>query len=117
MSKKTSDEGYNGLYSINDLDLTDEQKEQVLEYLAQKYWHLLRDLGIQDGHCKSYDPLMIEGNIAYSYVFDLEDGGRQHSFDSYEHLEKMLTAEILASIKGEHALIDPAGELKAKNLR
>lgn len=117
MSKKTSEEGYNGFYSIDDLDLNDDQKEQVLEYLAQKYWGLLKDLGLQDGHCKTYDPLLIEGNTAHSYVFDMEDGGRHHSFKGYAHLEKMLTDETLAWLKNDHSIVDAAGEIKAKNLR
>lgn len=117
MSVKSSEAGYNGLNSIDDLDLNDEQKEQVLEYLAQKYWKILLDLDIQDGHSKGYDPLVIEGSTAHSYVFDLEDGGRHHAFKDYAHLEKMLSDELLTWLKGNHGLIDPAGELKAKNLR
>lgn len=116
MSKKASDNWGNIFHSIDDLDLDNEQKEQVLEYLAQKFWGLLMDLGTMDGHCKSYDPLVIEGNTAHSYVFDLEDGGRHHAFKDYAHLENMLYSETLFTIKGEGNLIDPAGGLKAKNL-
>lgn len=84
---------------LNDLELSDEQKMAVLCYLANKYYRLILELGIQDGHSKSYDPLLIEGNVAHSYVFDLEDGGRHHPFRNLDHLETMLDDEILQEIK------------------
>ena len=89
----------NEFYCIDDLPLTDSQKECVLEYLARKLWKLLLDTDIQCGHCKSYDPLMIEGKTALSYVYDMEDGGRSHKFRDYKHLEDMLYKETLEQIK------------------
>lgn len=91
----------NEYYSIDDLPLTDIQKECVLEYLARKLWKLLLDLDVQCGHCKHYDPLMIEGNTALSYVYDMEEGGRRHKFRDYKHLEDMLYNETLEQIREE----------------
>ena len=93
------DRNGNEYYTIDDLPLVPAQKEAVLEWLAHKYWNLMIRLDIQDGCCKGYDPLMIWGNVADSYVFDLEDGGRHHSFNDYQHLEKMLFDEILREIQ------------------
>ncbi len=115
MSLKAIDKGYNCFGSIDDLDLTTEQKEQVLEYLAQKYWDVLQKVGIQDGHCKSYDPLVIEGNTAHTYVFDLNDGGRHHAFKDYADLEQQLHDDFVRNLKGEN-LLSELNELKAKNL-
>ena len=91
----------NPYYTIDDLPLTPQQKKCVIEYLARKLWGLLIDLGISDGHCKSYDPLVIGDGIAYSYVFDMEDGGRQHKYRNLRHLEEMLYKETLEAIKDE----------------
>lgn len=100
---------------ITALPLTREQQMAVVEWLANKYWQILLDLNIQDGHCKSYDPLLIEGGTAHSYVFDLEDGGRHHDFRDLNHLVKMLDSDMRSMLRGE--LTEAAGvELKAKNL-
>ncbi len=85
--------------SIGVLQLTDEQKERVLEWYAEKVWQLLQDLDISDGCSKRYDPLTIKDGIAHSYVFDLEDGGRRHFFRDYEHLEEMIQNELLETIR------------------
>lgn len=50
---------------------------------------------------KSYDPLTIEGNVAHSYVFDLEDGGRHHQFENCVALVDALTNEIIQKIFDE----------------
>lgn len=98
---KTVREREGNYWTIKNLPLTDQQKECVLEYLARRYWQLLLDTNIQDGHSKSYDPLLIEGDTAHSYVYDMEDGGRHHSFKDYAHLEEMLYDETLGQIKYE----------------
>lgn len=90
MSKLASDKGYNPFYKIDELPFTDDQKEMVLEWLAQKIWRTLDE----EEHCKTYDPLLIEDNVAHSYVFRFEDGGRHHSFKDYTHLEEMLEQEM-----------------------
>lgn len=90
MSKLASDKGYNPFYEIDELPFTDDQKEMVLEWLAQKIWRTFDE----EGHCKTYDPLLIEGDVAHSYVFNFDDGGRHHSFKDYAHLEKMLEQEM-----------------------
>ena len=69
-----------------------------IEAYAQACWDILLELGIQDGHCKMFDPMTIEGNTAHSYVFDLEDGGRHHRFSNLEELRKNILTETISSI-------------------
>ena len=89
----------NKFFGIDDLPFSDDSKRQVLEWFARKLWTLLEDgSGEPDYHCKMYDPLVIEDNVAHSYVFDLENGGRHHPFDDLAHLEKMLIDEGIKRI-------------------
>jgi hypothetical protein len=90
MSKIASEKGYNPFQAIDDLPLTDDQKEMVLEWFAQKIWNTLDE----PGHCKSYDPLIIEGKTAHSYIFDFRSGGRHHDFSNLAELEEMLCGEM-----------------------
>lgn len=76
-------------------------------HLARAYALGIRDimmrLGVWDGHCKSYDPLLIKGDVAHSYVFDLEDGGRHHPFDGdYEKLCRTMVNEACDQITDEY---------------
>lgn len=88
----------NNFFTIEDLtSLTREQKEEVLMWFARKLWVLLGKWRAY--HCKHYDPLVIEGNIAHSYVFNLDDGGRHHEFRDLEHLEKMMMDEGIRRIE------------------
>jgi hypothetical protein len=91
----------NDLFSIDDLTtLTKEQKEEVLMWFARKLWVLLEEgSGNPDYYGKAYDPLLIEGNIAHSYVFDFQDGGRHHDFENLSDLEKMLMQEGIDTIQ------------------
>ena len=90
----------NTFFSIDDLSLTREEKCNVLEWFARKLWVLLEEGSNEpEWHHKSYDPLTIEGGIAHSYVFDLEDGGRHHAFKNLAHLERMLTDEGIRRIR------------------
>lgn len=73
-----------------------------IESYAHACYELLTELGIQDGHHKMYDPLTIEGNVAHSYVFDLEDGGRHHYFNDLGHLRKMILEETANIIKEDY---------------
>ena len=91
----------NEFYDIDTLPLKNFQKEMVLEYLAQKLWRILIRTDILESHCKSYDPLLIEGTIAHSYVFDMKDGGRHHGFKDYKDLETMLMDETINHIKNK----------------
>lgn len=85
---------------IEDLPFSDEAKRMILEWFAYKLWVLLEEgSGEPDYYCKAYDPLIIEGNIAHSYVFDLEGGGRHHPFKDLKHLEKMLMNESISRIQ------------------
>lgn len=95
---KVDDQYSNPYFTIDDLDLTDEQKKDVLMWYARKLWVIIEESsGEPDYYCKSYDPLLIDDvtNIAYSYVFDLNNGGRTHPFKSLEQLEEWLTKETI----------------------
>lgn len=96
MSKLASDNGFNPFHTIDDLPLTDDQKEMVLEWYARKVYEAeYRNDPEYDGHHKSYDPLVIEGKTAHSYVFDLGDTcGRHHTFATYEGLEQKLDESL-----------------------
>jgi hypothetical protein len=90
----------NEFFTINDLPLTNEDKEKVLMWFARKLWTILEEGSEEpDYYCKTYDPLVIEGNIAHSYVFDLQDGGRHHKFKDLKDLENMLVSEGIQKIK------------------
>ena len=87
-------------YNLDDLPLSEPQKECVLEWFARKLWIMLEEGSEEpDYYCKSYDPLRIEGKEAHSYVFSLGDGGRHHDFKNLAHLEKMLVEEGISSVK------------------
>lgn len=88
----------NEFFTIHDLPFTQKQKEQTIEYLAHQLWFILTELGMDDHH-KTYDPLTIDGHIAHSYVFDLEDGGRHHKFNDIKDLEQSLLKETIQQIK------------------
>ena len=86
--------------TIDDLPLSQEQKKHVLEWFAYKLWIILEEgSGHPDYYCKSYDPLTINNNIAHSYVFDFNDGGRHHPFKDLAHLEEMLVKEGIRRIQ------------------
>ena len=77
-----------------------------VEVYAQAMWDILLTLGIQDGHCKRYDPMTIEQITtangtrykAHSYVFDLWDGGRHHTADSLEQIREALLKETTSQL-------------------
>lgn len=93
-------DGTNKFFHIDDLPFSEEAKRMVLEWFARKLWVLLEEgSGDSDYYCKMYDPLVIKDNIAHSYVFDMEDGGRHHEFKDLEHLEKMLMDEGIRQIQ------------------
>lgn len=39
---------------------------------------------------KSYDPMVVKGHEAYSYAFNLKDGGRCHDLTLYENVGEIL---------------------------
>jgi hypothetical protein len=99
VSRKTLRAGFNGLRSINDLDLDAEQKEQVLEWFAWKIWDAGEYAYGEDAYYgKSYDPLVIEGLTAHSYVMDLDSGGRHHPFTDLADLERQMVDSIKRSL-------------------
>ncbi len=79
--------------NISELPLDEQGKKTALEYAANILYNVLCKSGIMEYGTKAYDPLTIEGQIAHSYVFDFEDGGRHHPFRDLEHLEAMLIDE------------------------
>lgn len=83
--------------------LTEKQRAQVLEVMAVSLWKVMLMNG-NDGHCKSYDPLTIDpiGKVASSYVFDLWDGDRHHSYSSFRDVETFMVAETGLLIREEN---------------
>ncbi len=87
--------------TIDDLPFTDEHKRIALVWMAG----VIRDrlavekLGV-DGHSKSFDPLSFsdDGSKVHSYVFDLHDGGRHHSFTSFADIEARVIDETADAI-------------------
>lgn len=89
----------NEYYNIDDLPFEVTDKEKVLEYLAHQLYSIIIKFNDYYEHHKSYDPLTIEDNIAHSYTFDLENGGRHHKIKSLEWLEKTMVAETESIIR------------------
>ena|SRR5260221_14784240 len=75
--------------SLDELPFDDAHKAIILEYAASVLYRSLAEAGIESGH-KSYDPLTIEGSVAWSYVFELTTDGRRHPFTSLAELEQAL---------------------------
>ena len=97
---RQNDGGLNLFHTIDNLPLSEHQKCCVLEWFARKLWKILEEsTGDPDYYGKSYDPLRIDGKIAHSYVFNLEDGGRHHKFRNLLYLEEMLEKEAIDRIK------------------
>ena len=91
----------NEMYDIDCLPLNEDQKKYVLEYFARRCIDIIYRITGDNACNKIYDPLVIEGNIAHSYAFDFEDGGRYHPFKNLEHLEEMLINNTVSDIKDE----------------
>ena len=89
--------------TLNELPLSYPQKIITLEWFAKKLWYI-GELASDDTefYGKSYDPLFIEGDIAHSYVFDLQDGGRHHEFESLEQIETDMIQEVIGWILQAH---------------
>lgn len=85
------------IYLRQPMKLTKESVEAIADVL-----HGIRmELRISDGHGKTYDPLEIEDNIAHTYVFDLEDGGRHHPIKDLPDLVRQMFEETVRNIKEE----------------
>lgn len=92
--------GLDGRYeweNIDELPLTEYQKACVLEWLAQK----LEQTQYAENediwqYGKSYDPLTIdvENKVAHSYVMDMADGGRHHSYGNMSDIEHYIFNEF-----------------------
>ena len=72
-----------------------------IEAYAHACWDLIQEF-TGDNHCKMYDPLTIEGNIAHSYIFNLKDGGRHHKFKDLEELRKLMLKETIEMIRNTY---------------
>jgi hypothetical protein len=85
----------------------DKMTDAQLEAYVQGLYDVLRALGVQDGHCKHYDPLTVEGDTLHSYVYDLTNGGRRHSRVGKTQAEvcQMFLDETIAEIKKNYAEI------------
>lgn len=81
--------------NIDSLPLSELQKACVLEWLAQKLQQtdFARKNDIWQ-YGKSYDPLLFDGNTAHSYVLNMSDGGRHHTFAEMKEVEKAIFTEF-----------------------
>lgn len=87
--------------SIDALPLNDEQKRHVMVWMAGVIWDKIAVAGLGlDGHSKSYDPLSFspDGKV-HTYVFNLHDGGRHHSFTSFADIETRIIQETVDAIR------------------
>ncbi len=91
--------------NIDELPLTEGQKACVLEWLTQRLERtfLSQELEIFSGHCKSYDPLSIDvgHKVAHSYVMDMWDGGRHHSYKNLKQVEDYIFLEFFEEVERE----------------
>ena len=74
------------------------QKEA--EIYVQGMYDLMVMVGC-DSHCKHYDPLFFEGNTAYSYVLELDDGGRHHNYVTPQWVALKALLEFAQRLKDE----------------
>lgn len=74
------------------------QKEA--EIYVQGMYDLMIMVGC-DSHCKHYDPLFFEGEVAHSYVLNLDDGGRHHSYLTPQWVALKALLEFAHDLKGE----------------
>ena len=90
--------------TVDNIQVADEVKAQILELLAWHLWRVKVRLGTEDGSCKSYDPLHVdlEEKEAHTYVFDLWDGGRHHPYESLQQLEQGLEDNTVEEIQEWH---------------
>lgn len=58
--------------------------------------------------CKSYDPMIINGREAYSYAFELRDGGRRHDLNLFKNVGEIMdclleetASQIVADLEEE----------------
>lgn len=75
------------------------------EVYAQALADVMYVLGANDGGGKGYDPLTLdtENKMAYTYVFDLWDGGREHPYESLKQLRHGMLKETCVRIEGSLA--------------
>ncbi len=85
--------------TIDDLPLRDSQKRYVLQWLAWKFYDILLKLNVEDGYCKSYDPLLIEEDKYHTYIFG--DEGRHFKYKTLHEIEEKLVGEMVKILKEE----------------
>lgn len=99
MSKKSKKYGGNVILTLDQIDgLDDEQRMQVLEFLAWSFWRVLRSSGHLDEHGKTYDPLIVDDVFGEcrSYVFDVSGkGGRGHQCDGLLGIQSGLERAVV----------------------
>jgi len=74
--------------------------ERDAEIYIQGMYDLMMMIG-GDSHSKSYDPITFEGKIAHSYVLELDDGGRHHSYISPQWVALKALLEFSDRIRDE----------------
>lgn len=74
------------------------QKEA--EIYVQGMYDLMMMVGC-NGQCKHYDPLFFEGKTAHSYVLQLDDGGRHHSYITPQWVALKALLEFAQTLKDE----------------
>ena len=75
------------------------KKRYVLRWLAWNFYDVLLKLKIEDGYCKSYDPLTIEDNKYHTYIFGGE--GRHFEYKTLSEIEEKLVNEMVKILKEE----------------
>lgn len=76
---------------------------QEAEAFAEGVVCVLDLLGIETCS-KGYDPLVIEGDIAHTYAFDLWDGGRHHQFKRVSDVVKWMKAESARLLENDELI-------------
>lgn len=62
---------------------------RFIEGYAAALWHLILAFDWMEGHCKTYDPMTIDGDTMHSHVFDMKNGGRHHPISDYKDKEEV----------------------------
>lgn len=78
----------------------EEMTKKEAEIYVQGMYDLMMMVGC-DGHCKNYDPLFFEGDVAHSYVLELDDGGRHHSYVTPQWVALKALLEFAQTLKEE----------------
>lgn len=70
-----------------------------IEGYAMALANIMSKLGGDSPCGKTYDPMMIEGQKAHSYAFDMKDGGRHHDLTLYKDVGEILDTLLKESLE------------------